>query len=184
MNRHERLVRLQILNAIHNLRVVSNHRSSLSLYYFVKWLSNEMKTVRFREKLVDCQSMRNTEMFLTAMEQRLAVKLNKQYCQLSYNVAQQIERSSDRVFDTLRRLLSTIREHRSTVERAHRSSQPSTSAQCELVESKPIVIGVDDKPARRAPADDDQSSDTSHSSFGDDVLMKVARDAYERRQHP
>jgi len=31
--------------------------------------------------------------------------------------------------------------------------------------------------------DDDQSSEASHSSIGDEVLMEVARDAYEQRPH-
>jgi hypothetical protein len=49
-----------------------------------------------------------------------------------------------------------------------------------------VTIQIDNDPPStnsqpRIDCDDDQSSEASHSSIGDEVLMEIAQDAYERR---
>jgi len=91
------------------------------------------------------------------------------------------------MLDAIKHLLNSFHHYQSQANKTKRPrttrrtllpTPPSTTNK-EHTESKPRINS--NQQQTRIDDDDDQSSEASHSSFGDEVLMEVARDAYEQR---
>ncbi|CAF3512616.1 unnamed protein product [Rotaria sp. Silwood1] len=98
----------------------------------------------------------------------------------------QLEHSYRETLDSIRQLLTSFRVYKSRIENNKRAKTTRWSSSAlplcveyQHIETKP-TIQINQLDIK---IDDDQSSEASHSSLGDEVLMEVAKTAYEHRPH-
>lgn len=149
-------------------------------------------------EIQSCSTRTNLKEKLYSIEKRLSNKINEQHRrQAPYPVHRELQHAADRALDTLRHLLRSCDQSRRPTRHTRWSTPPppatassssssasSSAAAAAAVssdqqESKPIVHS-NAQPSHHLN-EDDLSSEASHSSFGDEVLMEVARTAYEHR---
>ncbi|CAF4292527.1 unnamed protein product, partial [Rotaria sp. Silwood2] len=174
-----------ILKSLDYLFNVLNHLRFTSFYQFIKLIVGEIDCCRSTIKLSDYKSLQDAEQMIMSIERRLTNRMNDEYHRASpHKIDQQLEHSYEETLDSIRQLLISFRLYQSQIQqnkrpRTTRWSSPNLPSSVEHmdIESKPI-INLNQQDIK---IDDDQSSETSHSSLGDEVLMEVAKNAYEHR---
>ncbi|CAF4137969.1 unnamed protein product, partial [Rotaria sp. Silwood2] len=174
-----------ILKSLDYLFNVLNHLRFTSFYQFIKLIVGEIDCCRSTVKLSDYKSLQDAEQMIMSIERRLTNRMNDEYHRASpHKIDQQLEHSYEETLDSIRQLLISFRLYQSQIQqnkrpRTTRWSSPNLPSSVEHmdIESKPI-INLNQQDIK---IDDDQSSETSHSSLGDEVLMEVAKNAYEHR---
>jgi hypothetical protein len=129
------------------------------------------------DRLSDDRSLYDTQQFIISIESRLTNRINDEYRHACpHGINPQLEHAFDKTLDSIRHLLNSLDHYQSQINKHKRSRQTITTHRLSSTnEEKPIV-----NKSRINHNDDDQSSEASHSSVGDEVLMEVARDAYEQ----
>jgi hypothetical protein len=100
-------------------------------------------------------------------------------------IHQECKGSFTNVLEVIRHLKTSLRHYQSQADimkrpsTSHRVPPSSSSIQQEFIRKKPAV----NSNQHRIKMDEDESSDTSHSSIGDEVLMELAKGAYEQRPY-
>ena len=133
-------------------------------------------------KLSDNRSVQDAEQFLLSIEKRLTNRINEEHRRAApHKINSELQHAFDNTLDALKDLLKTIPRYQTQQDRHKRtrtSRRPSLAKENPVINNKPIqpkshIVFADD--------DDDKSSDASHSSIGDEVLMELARIAYEKK---
>jgi hypothetical protein len=146
----------------------------------VESIIGEIKQCRSIIKLSDYRSLYDAEQFIISIENRLTNRINDEYRRASpHGINPQLGHAFDKTLDSIRHLLSSFHHYQSQINK-HKRSRPTTH-RSPSSEEKPIVNKSTQPKPRIDQDDDDQSSEASHSSIGDEVLMEVAKDAYEQR---
>ena len=162
------------------LYLVNRRNLSSSFSHLIESVIDEIKSVRR-----DSSSDRQIEQLIISIEKRLTKKVDEQNHRSSpYGLRREVNSAFDRTLDAIRDLLSSFRRrHRSPSRKespAKRSRRSRWSTPPPIVpepmESKPSV--PTSFPRR---IDDDQSSEASRSSCGEEDLMHIALDAYNKR---
>ncbi|CAF1154467.1 unnamed protein product [Rotaria sordida] len=174
-----------ILKSLDYLSDVLDHLRFTSFYYLVKSIIGEIKSSRSAINLSDYRSLRDSEQLIISIERRLTKRMNDEYHHASpHGIDRQLDNSFNAILDSIRQLLISLRLYQSQIKnnkrpRTTRWSSPNISSSIEHnhIESKPII----DLNQQDIKIDDDQSSEASHSSLGDEILMEVAKNAYEHR---
>ncbi|CAF1165885.1 unnamed protein product [Rotaria sordida] len=174
-----------ILKSLDHLSNVLDHLRFTSFYYLVKSIVGEIKSCRSTINLSDYRSLRDGEQTIISIERRLTKRMNDEYHHASpHGIDRQLDNSFNAILDSIRQLLISLRLYQSQIKnnkrpRTTRWSSPNISSSIEHnhIESKPI-INLNQQDIK---IDDDQSSEASHSSLGDEILMEVAKNAYEHR---
>lgn len=136
----------------------------------------ETQSVRSAIELTDQQSVHDTENLLISLESRLTNRINGEYHRASpLGIGSELERAFDKTLDALQQLLSALNPYKSQTD-SHKRSR--TTDQSSPTEEKPTVTKSSQPKSR---IKDEQSSEASHSSIEDEVLVKVARAAYEQK---
>jgi hypothetical protein len=153
----------------------------MSFYYLVESIIGEIKACRSNTKLFDSRSLYDAEKFIIAIERRLTNRINDEYHRASpHGIHEQLQYSFDKILDAIKHLLNSFKYYQSKINK-HKRSRPIHRSS--PIEDKPPIVYRSTQQKTRIDDDDDQSSEASHSSIGDEVLMEVARHAYEQRPH-
>ena len=151
-----------------------------SFYYVVQPLITEIHSCRSSIDLYNYQSLRDARQLITSLEARLTNRLNDEYHRASpHGIHRQLESSFDQILGSIEHILTSLQYYQDLIEKnkRRRKTRWSSPPRQEHTENKPVINSDE----RRIKLEDDQSSEASHSSFGDEVLMEVAKDAYEQR---
>ena len=109
----------------------------------------------------------------------LTNRINDEYRHAApHGLATRLEQAFDKILDAIRHLLSSLDHYQSGTNRHKRSRTTHRSSPSD---EKPTMSKSTQPKTRINRNDDDQSSDASRSSVSDEVLMELARDAYEQR---
>lgn len=159
------------------------HRRLTSFYHFVESTIGETKSCRSNLKLSDNRSLNEAEQYLLNVERHLTDRINNEHRHAApHKINSYLQQEFDRTLDALRDLLKTLPRYQTQHDKHKRTR---TSRRSSPVEEKPLNNKSTQPKTRTAPVDnnteEDESSEASHSSVGDEVLMEVARDAYESK---
>lgn len=151
----------------------------------VQPIINEIQKCRSNIKFSEHQSLLDVEKIIASIEHRLAERMADETRRAApAKVDGNLEYVFNNTLDSIARLLKSLSDYKSEL---HKNKQPrrtcwsspnhSSFVEQKNVDIKPIInLNQHDK-----SIEDDQSSEASHSSLGDEILMEVARDAYEKR---
>ncbi|CAF4196640.1 unnamed protein product [Rotaria socialis] len=167
-----------VLDVLHRLRFTA----FISL---VKSIVDEIKACRSALKLSDYRSVHAAEQIIISIERHLANRMRDEDHRASpHGVDQSLQHAFNNTLDSIRDLLNSLTAYQS---QTHKNKQPKktrwsspnipSSVEIKNVDIKPMIDSNQDD----SKIEDDLSSEASHSSLGDEVLMEVARDAYEKR---
>jgi hypothetical protein len=150
-----------------------------SFDHVVRSVITEIEFCRSNINLSDQQSIEDVRQKITAIETRLTNRLDSErHRTLPHDIHRQLESSFDKTLTSIKHLLTSFHHYEDLINKnkRRRKSNWSTPPQHECIETKPVI----NSDQQHIKQDDDQSSEASHSSFGDEALMEVARDAYEQ----
>lgn len=158
-----------------------------SFYNLTKELISQVENFVSTIKISNCRSLSDAKKFIISIEKRLTNKMNDEYRLAAPNeISKKLEYSFSKTLDSIREILKLFEDYQSQLEegirtRVTRWSSPSPRAPLEHknIETKPSI----NFNPQHIKFEDDQSSDASNSSLGDDALMEVAKNAYEQRSH-
>ncbi|CAF4091168.1 unnamed protein product [Rotaria magnacalcarata] len=167
-----------VLDVLHRLRFTS-------FINLVESIVGEIKACRSTLKLSDYRSVHDAEQIIISIERHLANRMRDEDHRASpHGVDQSLEHAFNNTLDSIRDLLNSLTVYQS---QTHKNKQPKktrwsspnipSSVEVKVVDIKPMIDSNQDD----SKIEDDQSSEASHSSLGDEILMEVARDAYEKR---
>ncbi|CAF2242576.1 unnamed protein product [Rotaria magnacalcarata] len=167
-----------LLDVLHRLRFTS-------FINLVESIVGEIKACRSTLKLSDYRSVHDAEQIIISIERHLANRMRDEDHRASpHGVDQSLEHAFNNTLDSIRDLLNSLTVYQS---QTHKNKQPKktrwsspnipSSVEVKVVDIKPMIDSNQDD----SKIEDDQSSEASHSSLGDEILMEVARDAYEKR---
>lgn len=177
---------LPLKNELEDFLTVVDHHSSSSFYHTVRLMIKEVKS---------CTKRTSLKQKLYSVERRLSHKMNEQHRRKSpYSVHRDLQQAFNRLLDVIRHLLDSAENLQSEKRRNFASSSTNSAP----APSTPTSTTTTTKTTTTTPTptrkifkkeeddeqdddEDDKSSEASHSSFGDEVLMEVARTAYEHR---
>jgi hypothetical protein len=150
----------------------------MSFCHLVKSLIGEIESCRSNIKLSDDRSLYEAKELIISIENRLTKRMNNEHnFAAPKTLSEHLEYSFDKILDSIRNILNSFHHYQSQINKHKRSR---TTHHSSTIEEKP---SIQPKTRNNDDDDDDQSSEASHSSIGDEVLMEVARDAYEHRPH-
>lgn len=166
------------------LYLVNRRNLSLSFSHLIESVIDEIKSVRR-----DSSSDRQIEQLIISIEKRLTKKVDEQNHRASpYGLRREVNSAFDRTLDAIRDLLSSLRRRHRSASRESPSKRPRRSRYStppplvpEPMEVKPIVPIEKNDTSFPRRIDDDQSSEASRSSYGEEDLMDIARDAFNKR---
>lgn len=144
------------------------------------------------KEVKSCTKRTSLKQKLYSVERRLTHKMNEQHRRKSpYSVHRDLQQAFNHLLDIIRHLLDSAENLQSEKRRNFASSStnsapaPSTppppTRTTTSTTSTPTPTRKIFKTEEDDDDEDDKSSEASHSSFGDEVLMEVARNAYEHR---
>ncbi|CAF4658675.1 unnamed protein product [Rotaria sp. Silwood1] len=176
-----------IFKSLDYLLNVLSHLRFTSFYHYVKLIIDEIETCRSTIKLSNYESLCDVEKSIESIECRITNRMNNEYNHASpHTIDRQLEHSYRETLDSIRQLLTSFRVYKSRIENNKRAKTTRWSSSAlplcveyQHIETKP-TIQINQLDIK---IDDDQSSEASHSSLGDEVLMEVAKTAYEHRPH-
>lgn len=155
----------------------------------IKRIVSEVSTCQSTLILSDRQSLDQATNIIIDIERRLSNRIQSERNRAApHEISRKLEESSDRTLDCIKQLLNDFDHYKSKANSGKRPrltrwsspDQPSTNVQ-EHLDIKPTIHSKEHQSRRKENDDyDDQSSEASRSSFGDEVLMEVAKIAYER----
>jgi len=151
---------------------VLRKRHYTSFGHLVEYLIDEVQAHRSNTKISNLQSLLDARQLLTSIDNRLSTRMSDEYHRTApHQIPEQLEYAYRKTLDAIRDVLDSIEYYQSKFNSTKRTRTI-------VHEERPIVHSY----ARtNTDGNDDVSSETSHSSIGDEVLMEVARDAYEQR---
>jgi len=181
-NNEKYLLFKNLLKSLDYLLDILQQRRFMSFYYLVESIIGEIKACRTNTKLSDSRSLYDAEKFIIAIERRLTNRINDEYHRASpHGINEQLQYKFDKTLDEIQHLLNSFKHYQSQINK-HKRSRPIHRSL--PIEDKPSIVHRSTTQQKtRIDNDDDQSSEASHSSIGDEVLMEVARHAYEQRPH-
>lgn len=145
------------------------HRRYNSFSNFIQTLIEEIKTRRSSLKLFENNSLDELERSLLDVEMRLTSRMNDEHrLAAPAKLKAPLQKSFDKTLDALRNLLTTLSRYQRNNDRRKR-------LRTSPVDEKPVTT----RSKSRNHEEEEQSSETSHSSIGDEILMELARVAYE-----
>jgi hypothetical protein len=159
---------------------VLHHLRYKSFNYVVQPLITEIHSCRSSIDLYNYQSLRDARQLITSLEARLTNRLNDEYHRASpHGIHRQLESSFDQILGSIKHILTSLQYYQDLIEKNKRPRKTrwSSPLRQEHTENKPAI----NSDQHRVKLEDDQSSEASHSSLEDDVLTKVAKDAFEQR---
>ena len=137
-----------------------NHRRFRSFFHFIESLMEEMKTHRSNLKLYDNNSLNDLEKSLLDVETRLTSRMNDERRHAApLKLNRQLQRTFNQTVDALRNFLITLSHYQQKNDVRERQ--------------KTAAVEVNEEPS--------ETTETSHSSVRDDVLIELARGAYEKQ---
>ncbi|UJR07786.1 hypothetical protein I4U23_012068 [Adineta vaga] len=179
-----------LYKSLHCLSEVLHNRGFRSFYETVKRIVYEIGVCQSNINLFEKESLEQAIGIITSIEQRLSNRIQDERHHASpHAIPRKLEETSDTILDAIKNLLNSFEYYKSKINSTKRPRKsrwsppdvPSTNTQ-EYTESKPAIHSNQHQSRNNENDDyDDQSSEASRSSFGDEVLMEVARDAYEQR---
>ena len=129
-----------------------------------------MKTRRSELKVFDNNSLHALREALLDVENRLATRMNDEHRHVApRKLNAQLQRIFDKALDTLRNLLRAL------------SRCAAYNDLPKRLKTSPVEAKPETSRSKTRSNDEEESSETSHSSVGDEVLMELARVAYDRR---
>jgi hypothetical protein len=141
----------------------------------------DMKKYRSTIKLSDDRSLYDAQQFIISIESRLTNRINDEYRHACpHGINPQLEHAFDKTLDSIRHLLNSLDHYQSQINKHKRSRQTITTHRLSTSNEEKPIVNKSTQSKSRINHDDDQSSEASHSSVGDEVLMEVARGAYEQ----
>lgn len=165
-----RLLFFKFIRCLEHLLHELSNRRMISFISFVENLIVEVKTRRSELKVFDNDSLHAAGEAILDVEARLANRMNDEHRHVApRKLNAKLQRVFDKTLDTLRNLLRAL-------SRCEAHNDLTKRLKISPVEEKPETT----RPKTRSN-DEEQSSETSHSSVGDEVLMELARVAYERK---
>ncbi|CAF1201549.1 unnamed protein product [Adineta steineri] len=173
-----------LLGVLHNLRYTS-------FSHFIQRIVCDIEYCRSHIKLSEHRSLFEAENLILTIEKALADRINDEYRHaVPHGIDRSLESAFQKTLDEIKHLLNSFHHYQSTIDKNKRSrhthwtpSDASKTVEREYIERKPTINLNQHQTRNNNDDDDDQSSEPSHSSFADDVLMEVAKDAYEQRPH-
>lgn len=161
-----------LLKALDHLFDVLRKRHYASFGHLVEYLVDEVQAHRSNMKISDVQSLSDARHLLTSIDNRLSSRMNDEYHRAApHQVPEQLEYAYRKSLDAIRDVLDSIEYYQSKINANKRTRTI-------VHEEKPTIHSF---ARNNTNENDDQSSEASHSSVGDELLMEVARDAYEQR---
>ncbi|CAF1370117.1 unnamed protein product [Adineta ricciae] len=175
-----------LYKSLYYLSNVLRDRRFQSFDELIKRMVSEVSTCQSTLVLSDRQSLDQATSTIIDIEKRLSNRIQSERHRVApHEIYRNLEESSDRTLDCIKQLLNDFDYYKSKANSSKRPrltrwsspDQPSTNTE-EHLDIKPSIHSKEHQSRRKENDDyDDQSSEASRSSFGDEVLMEVAKTA-------
>ncbi len=145
----------------------------------VRLLITEVESCRSSINLSDTQSLHDAQQLIASLEARLTNRLNdERHRASSHGIHRQVESSFDQILGSIKHILTSLQYYQDLIEKNKRPRKTrwSSPLRQEHTENKPAI----NSDQHRVKLEDDQSSEASHSSFVDEILMDVPKDSMNK----